>query len=91
MSNTDFLVEVDQFIDENWEEIVDEIAKLVSIPSIADFDRATPEDPSGPEAHDGLRAAVDLAARLGFDAKDDAGQIGIADLEGESDTMLGMI
>ena len=91
MSNTDFLVEVDQFIDENWEEIVDEIAKLVSVPSIADFDRATPEDPSGPEAHDGLRAAVDLAARLGFDAKDDAGQIGKADLEGESETMLGMI
>ena len=91
MSNTDFMTEIDRFIDENWEEIVEEIARLVSIPSVADFDRATPEDPSGPEAHDGLRAAVDLAQRLGFDARDDAGQIGIADLKGESDTMLGMI
>ena len=91
MSNTDFMTEVDRFIDEKWEEIVEEIARLVSIPSVADFDRATPEDPSGPEAHDGLRAAVDLAQRLGFDARDDAGQIGIADLKGESDTMLGMI
>lgn len=76
MSNTDFMTEVDRFIDEKWEEIVEEIARLVSVPSVADFDRATPEDPSGPEAHDGLRAAVDLAQRLGFDARDDAGQIG---------------
>ena len=42
------MTEVDRFIDENWEEIVEEIARLVSVPSVADFDRATPEDPSGP-------------------------------------------
>ena len=91
MPNTEFLKEVDEFIDENWEELVDEIGKLIAIPSVVDFDRATPEDPSGPEAHDGLRAAVDLASRLGFDAFDDKGEIGIADLKGESDTLLAMI
>ncbi len=91
MSNTEFLKEVDEFIDENWEEIVDEIGKLIAIPSVVDFDRATPEDPSGPEAHDGLRAAVDLASRLGFDAFDDKGEIGVADLKGETDTLLAMI
>lgn len=91
MSDKEFLQEADAFIDAHWEEIVEEIGKLVAVPSVVDFDRATPEDPSGPEAHDGLRAAVDLASRLGFDARDDAGEIGIADLKGESDTMLGMI
>lgn len=91
MPDKEFLQEVDAFIDANWEEIVEEIGKLVAIPSVVDFDRATPEDPSGPEAHDGLRASVDLAARLGFDAKDDAGEIGIADLKGKTDTLLAMI
>ena len=78
MSNTDFMTEVDRFIDEKWEEIVEEIARLVSIPSVADFSiGATPEDPSGPEAHDGSCALRwDLAQPLGFDARDDAGQIG---------------
>lgn len=91
MSDKEFLAEVDEFIEANWEEIVDEIGTLVAVPSVVDFDRATPEDPSGPEAHEGLRAAVDLAQRLGFDAFDDKGEIGIADLKGESDTMLGII
>ena len=75
----------------HWEEIVREIGTLVAVPSIVDFARATAEDPSGPEAHEGLRASVDLAQRLGFKAWDDAGEIGIADLEGERDEQLAMI
>ena len=68
MADTHFLAEADAYIEENWEEIVEEIGKLVAIPSVADFTHATPEDPSGTAAHDALRAAVDLAERLGFNA-----------------------
>ncbi|MDD5806741.1 MAG: Sapep family Mn(2+)-dependent dipeptidase [Eggerthellales bacterium] len=88
---TELLARADAFIQENWEDIVAEIGKLVAIPSVVDYDRATPLDPNGPEAHDGLRAGVDLAQRLGFDAADLEGQIGIADLKGTSDTQIGMI
>ncbi len=87
----EFLAEADAFIEANWDEIVDEIAALVAVPSVVDFKRATAEDPSGPEAHEGLRAAVELAQRLGFDAWDDAGEIGIADMPGERDEHLAMI
>lgn len=92
LANSDeFLTQADAFIEAHWEEIVHEIGTLVAVPSIVDFNRATPDDPSGPEAHEGLRASVDLAQRLGFKAWDDAGEIGIADLPGESDTQLAMI
>lgn len=91
ITTEELLSEADAFIEAHWEEIVREIGTLVAVPSIVDFARATAEDPSGPEAHEGLRASVDLAQRLGFKAWDDAGEIGIADLEGERDEQLAMI
>jgi succinyl-diaminopimelate desuccinylase len=91
ITTEELLSQADAFIDAHWEEIVREIVTLVAVPSIVDFTRATAEDPSGPEAHEGLRASVDLAQRLGFNAWDDAGEIGIADLEGERDEQLAMI
>ena len=86
-----FLAEADAFIDERWEDIVSDIAALVAVPSVVDWSAATPESPSGPAAHDGLRAAVELARKLGFSAHDDAGEIGWADLPGASDTQLALI
>ena len=91
ITTEELLSQADAFIDAHWEEIVREIGTLVAVPSIVDFTRATAEDPSGPEAHEGLRASVDLAQRLGFNAWDDAGEIGIADLEGERDEQLALI
>ena len=86
-----FLAEADSWIDEHWEEIVEEIGTLVAVPSVVDWNAATPEHPSGPDAHAGMTAALDLASRLGFATTDEAGEIGWADLPGESDTQLGMI
>lgn len=87
----EFLAEADSWIELHWEEIVEEIGKLVSVPSVVDWSAATPEHPSGPDAHAGMTAALNLAERLGFPATDEAGEIGWADLEGESATQLGMI
>lgn len=89
--DTELLARADAFIESNWEEIVEEIGALVAVPSVVDFDAATAEDPSGPDAHNALRASLDLACRLGFDTTDDAGEIGFADLPGASDTQLAMI
>ena len=91
MKDAAFLAEADSWIDAHWEEIVEEIGNLVAVPSVVDFDAATPEHPSGPDAHAGMTAALDLASRLGFPTTDEAGEIGWADLEGESETQLGMI
>ena len=91
MTDAELLEQADVFISEHWEEIVEEIGNLVAVPSVVDFDNATEEDPSGVDAHNGLRAAVALANRLGFEAVDDKGEIGWADLPGESETQLGII
>ena len=91
MKDAAFLAEADSWIDAHWEEIVEEIGNLVAVPSVVDFDAATPEHPSGPDAHAGMTAALDLASRLGFPTTDEAGEIGWADLKGESETQLGMI
>ena len=85
------LQEADAFIDAHWEEIVEEIGRLIAVPSVVDFDAATPEHPSGKEAHDGLNAAVDLARRLGFEATDNDGNVGVAVLPGERPETLAMI
>ena len=51
MKDAAFLAEADSWIDAHWEEIVEEIGNLVAVPSVVDFDAATPEHPSGPDAH----------------------------------------
>jgi succinyl-diaminopimelate desuccinylase len=85
------LEEADAFIDENWESIVDDIAELVAVPSVVDDTRATDADPNGPEAHAGLRCALGIAERLGMQTTDDGGQIGWADITGQSPTQLALI
>ena len=70
MKDAAFLAEADSWIDAHWDEIVEEIGNLVAVPSVVDFDAATPEHPSGPDAHAGMTAALDLASRLGFPTTD---------------------
>lgn len=91
MDNAKILQAADVFIENNWEAIVRDIGKLVAVPSVVDFAHATAKSPSGEDAHNGLRAAVDLAGELGFDAVDDAGEVGMATLAGKSDTVLAMM
>ena len=48
MKDAAFLAEADSWIDAHWEEIVEEIGNLVAVPSVVDFDAATPEHPAAP-------------------------------------------
>ena len=83
--------EIDAYIDEVWEQLVSDIAELVSIPSIEDMAHAEPGAPFGPEPARALKAGVALAERLGFEAHECDGYIAYADLPGESNTQIGII
>lgn len=84
---------IDRYLDEHWEDIVDDITALVRIPSTedlaaADLETATPFG-LGPRA--ALDAALAMAERMGFATHDVDGYLGFADWQGETDTQLGII
>lgn len=79
------------YIDRVWEEAVDDIATLVSIRSVEDMDRAANGMPYGPESYKALRAALDIAKRLGLDDHDCEGHIGYADLAGARTRQIALI
>lgn len=83
--------DIAQFIDDNWESCVDDIAKMVEIPSFEDDKTAGPGKPFG----EGPRAALDevlrIAGGMGFETTDVDGYIGFADMPGHTDTQLGII
>jgi len=80
-----------EYVDEVWEDVVDDIRRLVRIRSVEDLDRAEPGMPWGPDSHDALVESLGIAQRLGLDAHECEGYIGYADLEGESDIQIATI
>ncbi|MBQ9690552.1 MAG: hypothetical protein IJV62_00345, partial [Eggerthellaceae bacterium] len=72
------------FVDTNWDTIINDIATLVTIPSVADFEHATPEHPSGKAAYEALECALGIARRLGLRGENEAGEIAYADLPGDN-------
>lgn len=82
---------IDKFIEDNWENCVNDIAKLVEVPSFEDQETAGAGKPFG----NGPRAALDevlsIAKRMGFETTDVDGYIGFAEMPGETDTQLGII
>ena len=84
---------IESYLDGHWDEIVEDIATLVRIPSTEDMDAAEPDTdaPYGPEPKKALTAALRIARRLGFKTRNESGRIGWADLPGYTDTQLGII
>ncbi len=81
-----------RYLAENWDAIVADIDALVRIPSVEDLQAAQePDAPYGPGPRAALTEALQMAARMGFDAHDVKGRIGYADLPGTSDTQIGII
>lgn len=79
------------YIDRVWEEVVEDIARLVAIRSVEDLEHACPGKPYGPEPYRALRTALDIAGRLGLDAHDCEGIIGYADLVGRQSRQIALI
>ena len=83
--------DVDAFVDEVWEDVVEDIRTLVKIESVEDLEHAEPGKPWGPAPNEALVAAEKIAARLGLAVTDLDGYIGYADLAGESDGYIATI
>lgn len=83
--------QVDAYVDEVWEDVVADIAELVSHPSVAVEGANEPGAPFGAPARAALDCALAIAAKLGYEVSDDEGYVGIADIPGESATQVATI
>ncbi len=83
--------DVDAYVDEIWEDAVEDIRTLVKIESVEDLEHAEPGKPWGPAANEALVAAEGIASRLGLTVTDLDGYIGYADLAGEREACIATI
>ncbi len=82
---------IEAYLDSNWEQIVDDIERLVRIESVEDMDTACHGSPFGAGPRQALDAALDIAGRMGFSTSDLDGYMGIADFCGSSRDQLAII
>lgn len=82
---------IDAYVDEVWEQVVGDIAELVSHPSIASTEHAEPGAPFGAEVRGALDAALGIARRLGYQTGDDDGYVGWGDIPGECSDQVATI
>ncbi len=81
----------DDYLESRWEEIVDDIFALVSIPSVEDLGASALGEPYGPHVARAIGVTLDIARRLGFTSSDMDGYMGIADLDGTGDAQVAII
>ena len=91
MNQPELTAKIDAYLEEHWEEMVEDIRTLVRIPSTEDLSAAAPGAPWGPGPRAALTAVLDLAAQMGLQTHDEDGHIGYADLPGKSPTQIGII
>ena len=91
MSEEQLKHDVDAYVDEIWEDAVEDIRTLVKIESVEDLEHAEPGKPWGPAANEALVAAEKIAERLGLAVTDLDGYIGYADLPGEREAYIATI
>lgn len=76
--------DVDAYVDEVWEDVVADIARLVRHDSVEDLSAARPGMPWGPASNAALVEAEQMADRLGLEVTDLNGYLGFADVPGAS-------
>ena len=91
MADEELRARVDAYVDEVWEDVVEDIRTLVQVESVEDLDHAEPGKPWGPKPYEALSRAIAIARRLGLDAHDLDGYLGYADLEGVSPRYIATI
>lgn len=79
------------YVDEVWEDIIQDIDFLVQVESVEDREHAQPGKPFGPAPYEALRRGLSIARRLGLSTHDCEGYMGYADLTGERDDYLATI
>ena len=73
---------IDAYVDEVWDDVLADIAELVSHASVADASKAEPAAPFGPAVRGALDCALGIAGKLGYETSDDDGYVGMADIPG---------
>lgn len=91
MADDVLLAELDTYLDDNWDTIVEDITTLVQIPSIEELDKAESGAPFGPGPKAALTKVLEIADNMGFETHDCDGYMGYADFPGESEKQLGII
>ena len=91
MDDKTFNETIDLYIEDHWGEIVDDIARMVEVPSFEELDDAAPNAPFGPGPRAALSQILSIADRMGFATTDVDGYMGFADFKGASDTQIGII
>lgn len=86
-----FKAQVDAYVDEVWEQAVEDMRTLVAVESVEDLEHAAPGMPYGPAPAEALSRALAISKRLGLEAVNCEGRIGYADLAGESATQIATI
>lgn len=84
MVDEQFKQRVDAFVDEVWEEVVEDIRSLVRIESVEDLDAAEPGKPWGPASNEALLCGLGIAERLGLAVTNMDGYLGFGDVAGAS-------
>ena len=84
MVDETFKQQVDAYVDEVWEDVVEDVRTLVRIESVEDLDAAEPGKPWGPQSNEALVAAEKIAERLGLEVTDVDGYLGFGDVPGAS-------
>ena len=83
--------EVDAYVDEVWEDVVEDIRSLVRIESVEDTAHAEPGKPWGPAPYEALMQGLSICERLGLVPTNLDGYLGYADLPGVSPTVIATI
>lgn len=89
--DTELMGRIEAYVDEVWEDVVADIADLVSHPSIADSSAATAGAPFGEHVRGALDCALSIADRLGYTVGEDEGYVGFADVSGDSEQQIATI
>ena len=84
MVDESFKAQVDAYVDEVWEDVVEDIRALVKHESVEDLSAAEPGKPWGPASNAALVEAENIAKRLGLEVTDVDGYLGFGDVPGAS-------
>lgn len=82
---------IDEYVDEVWPQVIQDIGKLVAIDSVEDKESASTGAPFGSGPAAALDAALGIASECGLLPTNADGYIGYADLPGKSDKQIATI
>ena len=91
MTDKKLNIEIEKYLKSNWNQIIDDISTLISIPSSINDGKFNKEYPNGTGSAEAMEQSLKIAKRIGFKTKNHKNVIGIADYQGESKTQIGII